>query len=560
MAAVKSSRYYDERAEIAFAQTTTQHSTIGWDELDTRIRLNLISRVWVASRSSDTINYGRTTRTHLNSSPNLECTWSCIWDGKPLIAPAPSPQFPRGISQHHDEAVDLVDLHDTGRLARQHLHDPIASRIAPPYSKESQEDKSLFCDPSMAPAIDWKSGDGFTQAAKKKNKKANTWTDPDENAEKKDEGAGDSGDKGTGDGAGTGGAGSADGDGEKKDDKDGDANVDDDWGTFAHVKAKKKGKKGAKEEDPAPVVEKFDAFHEIKLDADPILDLSFDTTDTTSKGGGFGTWGSSWATGTTGKSTWDFSATTTTDTAIASDTKKEEEVDNNPWSLNRGKPKKKDTGSSFGALDEEEKEPDPPPDDEKKADPFDFGFVGGGTSKKDKKKKGKGAFDVEEPKVEEPAPVEEAVDDWGGGWGTNAKSKKKGGKTEPEPPPKIEQPAPAEDDWAISFGGAKKGKSKKGKVVAVEEPKVEENPAEPELAIEDDFGWGAVDKKGKKGKKGKAAVVEEIPKVEEKIPDPEPDPPLEDDGFGWGSIGKKEKKGKKGKAAIEEVKAEEPPL
>jgi hypothetical protein len=68
-------------------------------------------------------------------------------------------------------------------------------------------------------------------------------------------------------------------------------------------KSKKKGKKN-KVEDAAPAlppVEKFDAFHEIKLDdTGPMLDLSFDTgTIGTKSSSGFGAWGSSWNTGTT---------------------------------------------------------------------------------------------------------------------------------------------------------------------------------------------------------------------------------------------------------------------
>jgi hypothetical protein len=69
-------------------------------------------------------------------------------------------------------------------------------------------------------------------------------------------------------------------------------------------KSKKKGKKGNKVEEAAPTlpaVEKFDAFHEIKLDdTGPMLDLSFDTgTIGTKSSTGFGAWGSSWNTGTT---------------------------------------------------------------------------------------------------------------------------------------------------------------------------------------------------------------------------------------------------------------------
>lgn len=206
----------------------------------------------------------------------------------------------------------------------------------------------------MAPRIDFGSEDGFQQAAGKKAKKAAKnaakWKgdDDEEEGSKKDDGEGSNGgDKGGDTGAG----GTGDGD-DKKDDANGDAaGNDDEWDSFMPAKSKKKGKKGAKAEEHAPAsvapaIEKFDAFHEIKLDdTSPMLDLSFDTGTTGTKStSGFGAWGSSWNTGS-----WDFSATT-------SDTKKDTtaEIDNNPWSLNRGKPKKKNTGFSFGSLDEEE--------------------------------------------------------------------------------------------------------------------------------------------------------------------------------------------------------------
>jgi hypothetical protein len=154
----------------------------------------------------------------------------------------------------------------------------------------------------MAPAIDFQSQDGFVQAKgkKKKNNAAqNNWGDNDgEDASKKEEGEGNGGgDKGGDTGAG--------GDGDKKDEANGDgagdANGEDEWASFMPAKGKKKGKKG-KTEEPA-AADKFDAFQEIKLDdTGPMLDLSFDTGTTESKtggSGGFGSWGSSWNTGTT---------------------------------------------------------------------------------------------------------------------------------------------------------------------------------------------------------------------------------------------------------------------
>lgn len=156
----------------------------------------------------------------------------------------------------------------------------------------------------MAPPIDFQSDDGFKQAGGKKAKKAAKaaakakWgDDEDEDGSKKDDGEGSNGgDKGADDtGAG--------GDGDKKDegngdgDGAGDANGGDEWDSFMPAKAKKKGKKG-KADDPPPAAEKFDAFHEIKLDdSGPMLDLSFDTGAKPSTSG-FGSWGSSWDTGT----------------------------------------------------------------------------------------------------------------------------------------------------------------------------------------------------------------------------------------------------------------------
>lgn len=155
----------------------------------------------------------------------------------------------------------------------------------------------------MAPRIDFNADDGFgfKQAAKKKKGKAapakGGWDDPPEEEKKDGEGeGGDGGDKAPGDT----GAGAGD-DGDKKDegngDGAGDAPPEDDWGNFAPAKSKKKGKKGAKVDDP-PAADKFDAFEDIKLDAAPMLDLSFDTGISGSKSP-VGTWGSSWNTGGT---------------------------------------------------------------------------------------------------------------------------------------------------------------------------------------------------------------------------------------------------------------------
>jgi hypothetical protein len=318
MAAVEGLLYCEDRLRSDYGSTTNQPWTIGWDEEDTRIRLKLIARAWIASRTS----------------------------------------------MKHDGA------HDTDALARKHAYDPIESRITPPSSAETQDDQSLFRDPTMAPPIDFQSQDGFQQAASKKAKKAAKaaakakWGDDEEDGSKKDDGEGSNGgDKGGDTGAG--------GDGNKKDDTNedgaGDANPEDEWDGFVPLKSKRKGKKNKVEgQAPAPpAAEKFNSFHEIKLDdTEPVLDLSFDMGTTGSKSTSGFAWGSIWNTGTAG--IWDFSGTSTT--MSATDTKaKDTEIDNNPWSINRGKPKKKNTGFSFEALDEEEtkpEEPDPPAEKE----------------------------------------------------------------------------------------------------------------------------------------------------------------------------------------------------
>ena len=303
-------------------------------------------------------------------------------------------------SHESKQAAELRQDYDEtpARIESQMLQDPI-------------EEPPIFRDPIMTTSIDFLSEDGFIRTANKKAKKAAKaaqqakWGN-DDDGEDPPNGEGNGEDKG-----GDGGDFGAGGDGDKKDDADGDksreANPDDEWESFMPAKSKKKGKKG-KAEEPAPAApgaEKFDAFHEISLgDTGPSLDLSFDTgTDT--KTTGFGAWGSNWNTGST--TTWDFSATT--NATSTTDTKKESEVENNPWSLNRGKPKKKNNAFSFGVLDEEDAKPlDPDPLAETKPAEDDFGFTS--VSKKDKKKK-KNAFswEPEEPKEPEPAPIVEGM-------------------------------------------------------------------------------------------------------------------------------------------------------
>lgn len=209
-----------------------------------------------------------------------------------------------GTPSPSDDPLPLYDTY-TDALARNKAHDSSESRITPPSSVEKGEDHSLFRDPTMATSVDFQSQDGFKMAAKKKKGKAakSAWDD-DEDEKKKEEGEGGGEGGEGGDKSGDIGAG---GDGDKKDEANGDGAggnpPEDDWDAFLPAKGKKgkKGKKAAAEEvAPAvPAAEKFDAFHEIKLDdTGPMLDLSFDT-GTKPSTGGFGSWGSSWNTGTT---------------------------------------------------------------------------------------------------------------------------------------------------------------------------------------------------------------------------------------------------------------------
>jgi hypothetical protein len=211
----------------------------------------------------------------------------------------------RAIPRPSDEETPLYET-NTDAPARKHSHESCEARLSPPSSLEKRDDQSLFRDPTMTGPIDFGSEEGFTQAAKKKKKAAaSNWDEPEKDDSKKEEGDGNNGDAKDGDKA-TGDTGAGAGDDDKKDDTNGDgtkeADPADAWDSFLPAKGKKKGKKGAKIEeaiaapDPPPAAE-FDAFHEINLDTGPSLDLTFG--DTSTKSSSFGSWGSSWNTGTT---------------------------------------------------------------------------------------------------------------------------------------------------------------------------------------------------------------------------------------------------------------------
>ncbi|KAL3419976.1 hypothetical protein PVAG01_08475 [Phlyctema vagabunda] len=181
-------------------------------------------------------------------------------------------------------------------------------------------------------------------------------------------------------------------------------------------------------------------------------------------------------------------------------------------SFNPKKKTKKKKGKGFAI--EEIPEPDPKPMFEPEPVPVnDSGWGSFGTTKKDKKKKGKGFAVADIPKPEpvpepvlepapepvfEPEPV--PVDDSGwGSFGTTKKDKKKKGKgfavadiPEPEPVPEpVPEPAPEpvlvqDDGWGAYVPKAKdKKKKKKGVPIdEVAEPQIEPEP-EP-APVEDD--------------------------------------------------------------------------
>ncbi|OBT52300.1 hypothetical protein VE04_07700, partial [Pseudogymnoascus sp. 24MN13] len=489
---------------------TREPWTIGWDEDDTRIRLQHIALAWVASRRSHDAYYHGPP---MPGAPRWENTVALgLRSQQPkAVTLRPLRLFVTSLPKRHiaspaddddDSSCDLdaplTDPSDSSdALATENYNRDAAAHFDTPLPPRKPPTERIFADPAMAPAaVDWTSQDGFKTTAKKKTKAAakaaaqSKWGDDDEE-KKKEEGDGDAGGgdggAGGGDAGDAGDAGSGDKKGSDDGDKKEDAPEEDDWGGFAPAKSKKKGKKG-KAADPEPEPEPakasaFDAFQEIKLDDGGTLDLSFDKPAATTGSG----------------SGWDFSAT---DGAAATEEKKEEEGGDNPWSLNRGKPtttKKKKGAFSFGFDEEETKEPEPePPKEEKKEEDDGFsGFV----SKKDKKKGKKGAvFAFEDPPAEEPVVVPEP--------GRRRLLRRMTGaiaEVIPEP--------------------------------VVEEPPKEEPKEEP--VVED--SWGAVGKKKKKGKN----VIEEIPKE----PEPEPEPVKEEEsswGGGWGAVGKKDKKKGKG--------------
>lgn len=298
---------------------------------------------------------------------------------------------------------------------------------------------------------------GFKQTAGKKKKKQSTpfnWLEDEgdkkepgdgNGEEKKDQNGGDSGNSG-GDGAGDG---NGDDGGNKEFDNKApeEANADDIW-NFTAVSSKKKNKAKVAETKVSdsfglPDIPSVD-FHEIKLDdtgggggedegggVDPLGDLGFGSKAekiTT----GLSAWTSSWTTGGWG---WGgMKSPSATSPKPMEDTSKPTEpvVDDNPWSINRGKPKKKTTSTfNFGSFDQtDEAKNEPAIDflgDSKPAEKKDLGgFAWGAPASKTADSNfwnnlGDSKAAEEKAKVEDTAAAaQEPVDDiWG--WGSAKK-------------------------------------------------------------------------------------------------------------------------------------------
>lgn len=303
--------------------------------------------------------------------------------------------------------------------------------------------------------IDFTSDEGFMQAAGKKKKKQTTafnWLedegdkkDPDggDAEENKDQNGGDSGSGG--DSGNTGGNGGDDGEKKDSDNKaPEEANADDIWG-FTSVSSKKKNKAKiaetkANEDFGLPDIPSTD-FHEIKLDdtgggggggdgGDPLGDLGLGAKAekiTT----GLSAWTSSWTTGSWGWGGMKSPTATSPNAVEEKPISPEPVVDDNPWSINRGKPKKKTTSTfNFGSFDEA--------DEVKHESTIDF--LG---SSKPAEKKDLGGF----------------------AWGAPAAK-------------------PAEDDFWNNLGKPK----------TAEKTKVEEAPTPAQEPVDDIWGWGSAKK------------------------------------------------------------------
>lgn len=335
--------------------------------------------------------------------------------------------------------------------------------------------------------IDFHSDEGFYQTAGKKKKKQTTtfnWLD-DEGDKKDGDGAEEGGDgnkeptDGTGDGSGSTGGDGGDGGDKKDEDKKDEADNNDDIWDFAPAGNKKKNKKKSPDVTDSfglPDIPTSD-FHEIKLEdgggggAGDDLDLGI-LPKAEKIAAGLTAWTPSWATGS-----WGWGGLKSPGGSDAAKPVEEEKpqspetVEDNPWGINRGKPKKKTTTTfSFGSFDEGES---------KKEDSFDFL---GSSEPKEKE----ASFDI---------------------LGTNKPKKDVGGFSWGVPAAKT-----ADDDFWGNIGDKKSTDDKS---------KEEEKAADAEAS--DDI-WGFSSSKKDKKKKNKIAVVEET-SIPEELPPEAPDPP-----------------------------------
>lgn len=344
-------------------------------------------------------------------------------------------------------------------------------------------------DPFSDFGIDLGSTSGQREHAKKKKKPAAAPVNSGgagDGEEKKDDAPGDGNSAGGGGGsaggdagAGAGGSGDGNGDGGGDDKKDTNGEPDDEWATFGGAKPKKKGGKDLLGGLPAIPTSDFgtDSFQEIKLGDDSAgkIDLGFGASDPKNN---LGSWGTKWNTG--GNSNWDWSSggagkAGAEEPPPPADAGGVGEAigDDNPWGINRPKPKKKTKANfSFGSFDEA---PDPPAEDAAPKADDGWGFV----SSKDKKKTS--IWGAAEPEKKEEEKTGVGSDSWG--WGSTKKK---------------DESAPPGDDW---FTPAKKDKDKdkdkkkKGSAMlldnTIEEPSTDKK--------EDDLWgtWGAPSKKEK---------------------------------------------------------------
>lgn len=353
----------------------------------------------------------------------------------------------------------------------------IASGSNSSQRRSNDLDSELLADPNMD-LIDFHSDEGFFQAAGKKKKKQTTafnWAD--NNGDKDgDDGQGEGGegnndqnggDAGPGDGSGnSGGDGGDKGDEDKKDEA---VNDDDIW-SFEPAGSKKKNKKKSSDAADAfglPDVPSAD-FHEIKLDdggGGEGDDLDLGLLPKAEKiTAGLTAWTSSWTTGS-----WGWGGLKSPGGSDIPKPVEEEKpnspdrFEDNPWGINRGKPKKKTTTTfSFGSFEESEPQ---------KEESFDFlgaresrtkeeplNFLG---TSKPKEKKDVGGFSWG-------VPAAKTVDNdfWGS---TGDKTSTDDKPTEEDKSADVEA---SDDIWG--FSSAKKDKKKKSKIAIVEETSITE--------------------------------------------------------------------------------------